>query len=323
MWVVGSDSAPLGVPARSRSYRGVLEAEAGDSGLRLVNQVGVESYLKGMGEVRDPSWPAASLRAQAVAARTYALRAMSGGGELCDDDRCQVYLGAQAEYGAMNRAVDDTAGQVVTFGRALASTLYSTNGGGVTATPQEGFGTPGADEPYLAAQPYQTSDPLPWTVTVSLSDVAGRLSYRGRLSDVRVVAAGPSGRATSVELDGDGGNTTVNGVDFARALGLRSTLFALRIGTADSIPPPLSGIDAIQAPPDLIGAATLPIVRGMGPAEILPVVRGDARGAPLLPVAASLVAASVLALSGADALGWREAGRPEGRPVTCIDTKET
>ena len=81
--------------------------------LRLVNHVDVEQYLRGMGEVRDPGWPASALRAQAIAARTYALRAMAGGGQLCDTQQCQVYLGAQAEYGAMDKAVTATRGQVV------------------------------------------------------------------------------------------------------------------------------------------------------------------------------------------------------------------
>ena len=98
----------------------------------------VEQYLKGMGEVRDPSWPLASLETQAIAARTYALRSL--GGELCADDRCQVYLGAGAEYAAMDKAVSATRGQVVTYGDGLASTVYSANAGGFSATPPEGFG---------------------------------------------------------------------------------------------------------------------------------------------------------------------------------------
>src|SRR5262249_58578316 len=118
---------------RSRSYRGVIEAMASGSSLRLVNQLDVEAYLKGMGEVRDPSWPQAALRTQAVAARTYAMRAMAAGGEICDDTHCQVYLGAQAEDAAMDKAVDATAKQVVMFDTQLASTVDSADGGGDSA----------------------------------------------------------------------------------------------------------------------------------------------------------------------------------------------
>ena len=89
----------------------MIEATPGGAALRLVNQVDIETYLKGMGEVRDPSWPQAALQVQAIAARTYALRAMTAAGTtgaICDDTHCQVYLGAQAEYAAMNKAVDSS-----------------------------------------------------------------------------------------------------------------------------------------------------------------------------------------------------------------------
>ena len=55
-------------------------------------------------------------------------------------DRCQVYIGSTVEYPAMDKAVNDSRGQVVTFGGGLASTVYSANAGGHSATPAEGFG---------------------------------------------------------------------------------------------------------------------------------------------------------------------------------------
>jgi len=226
----------VSVPDRGRSYRGVIEATGG-GGLRLVNQVDVETYLKGMGEVRDGSWPAASLGAQATAARTYALRAVGGGGELCDDDHCQVYLGAEAEYGAMNRAVDATAHQTVTYRGSLATTYYSANGGGFEASEEEGFGG-GGGTPYLVPAPYKTGDPMPWTLRVSLGDVAARFGYGGHLSGAKVASTGPSGRALSVELDGDSGPRSVTGLAFASGLGLKSNLFSLRVEATDVEPPP-------------------------------------------------------------------------------------
>src|SRR5213078_1748142 len=182
LWAVpaGKDGT-VTVPGRNRTYRGLMEAVAAGPDLHVVNQVDVETYLKGMGEVRDPSWPQPALRTQAIAARTYAMRAMSIGGEICDDQRCQVYLGAQAEYAAMDKAVDATAKQVVMFNKQLASTVYSANGGGFSATPQEGFGTTGDGFPYLTAAPYKSGNPLPWTVKVALTDLASRFGYKGQL----------------------------------------------------------------------------------------------------------------------------------------------
>jgi SpoIID/LytB domain protein len=255
LWAVpGGSAGTTTLPARARRYRGVIEATAQRGPFRLVNQVDVEHYLRGMGEVRNPSWPPAALRAQATAARTYALRAMAANGELCDDTRCQVYLGAQAEYAAMDKAVADTRGQVVAAGKTLASTVYSANGGGFSASRQEGFGSPDDGAyPYLRPAPYPTQDPSPWTVRVALTDVAARLAYRGALSGVAVSATGPSGRATEVRLDGASGSKAVTGIAFAKALSLKSTLFTLRADTADTAPAPPPPGEGLQAPPEAAG----------------------------------------------------------------------
>ena len=229
MWAVPSGGSTVAVPARSARYRGAVQAVAGGGGLRLVNQLGVEDYLRGMGEVRDASWPQAALGAQTVAARTYALRAMAVSGELCDSQDCQVYLGQQAEYRAMDAAVAATRGQVVRFQGALAEAVYSASGGGISATPEEGFATAGAGMPYLPAVPYPTADPQPWEVRIPLDQLGRRLGYPGPVHDVRVADAGPSGRALSVELLGDAGARQVTGLGFRDALGLRSTLWSLRV----------------------------------------------------------------------------------------------
>jgi SpoIID/LytB domain protein len=266
------DGGAIGVPERQRRYRGYVEATAGSGTLRLVNVVDVETYLKGMGEVRDPSWPQASLRAQAIAARTYALRAMAIGGELCDTERCQVYLGADAEYAAMNKAVDSSREQVLVFRNALISAVYSANGGGHSASREEGFGVPDAgDVPYLRPAPYLTKDPGPWSVTVALSDVGARVRYPGDVADVRIARAGPSGRAIEVVVDGSAGPQSVQGIAFDAALGLKSTLFSLRVEAADAPPPapPPSEDVTLQAPPEqaaeiavteTAGATTVPRV---------------------------------------------------------------
>jgi stage II sporulation protein D len=256
LWAIPATGATVAVPARQRQYRGSLEAVAAPGVLRLVDQLDVEQYLLGMGEVRDASWPSAALQAQAIVARTYALRAMAASGELCDTDRCQVYLGQQAEYGAMTKAVSDTRGRVVVYGIGLASTVYSSNGGGVSATPEEGFGTSAKSYPYLRSVRYTTNDPGPWTVRVALGDIASRLGYKGEVTGARVTKTGPSGRATEITLDGSSGAQAVEGTRFATSLGLRSTLFSFRVEQAATAPPPPPPADFLQAPPEqLPGAA--------------------------------------------------------------------
>lgn len=308
---IPSDGQVVAVPARQRQYRGYVEATAGSGSLRLVNVVDVETYLKGMGEVLDPSWPQAALRSQAIAARTYALRAMAAGGEVCDTQRCQVYLGAQAEYAAMNRAVDDSREQVLVFGRELISAVYSANGGGHSASREEGFGVVDlGDVPYLRAAPYLTKDPGPWSVTVALTDVAARLGYGGDLTDVRVGRAGPSGRAIEVVLDGSVGPKTVTGLSFDASLGLKSTLFTLRIEAGEAPPPPLPAEETVlQVAPEQASDVAASETAGAAPTTLprrpLPATRpAPLRDVPeeLLVVASwlvfSLVAAAFVALSG-------------------------
>ncbi|MEY2460533.1 MAG: stage sporulation protein [Acidimicrobiaceae bacterium] len=234
VWAVPNGTT--GVSERGRHYRGLIEATAGGGPLRLVNQLDVETYLKGMGEVPS-NWPIEAIASQAVVARTYALRAMSFSGELCDYDLCQVYIGADREAAGQNDAVDATRGQVVTYGGSLATTVYSADAGGITATPLEGFGSD-TTYPYLQVVRYDTPDPLPWRAEVALSDVASRFSYPGSVTDVKIGEAGPSGRALQVTLDGSAGPFAVNGRKFASSLGLRSTLFQPTITTDDNVPPP-------------------------------------------------------------------------------------
>jgi SpoIID/LytB domain protein len=266
---VPTTGGTIAVDGRGRRYRGFVEANAAQGPLRLVNQVDVEQYLRGMGEVRNPKWPLPSLKTQAIAARTYALRAMSSVGEICEDQRCQVYLGAQAEYPQMDRAVRETQGQVLTYRGALASTVYSANGGGFEASPAEGFGPGSSTYPYLRAAPYPSKDPAPWTVKIALSDLARRMAYRGTITNVRVSQTGPSGRAMQVALDGTAGTKQVAGVSFDRALGLKSTLFAPRIEQADVAPPPPAAEAAIQSLPDQVQTAPPPSVPADTPLDQL------------------------------------------------------
>jgi SpoIID/LytB domain protein len=236
VWAVPAAGGVTAVDDRGRAYRGALEATGGGA-LRLVYLVGVEDYLRGMAEVPG-TWPAAAVQAQAIAARTYALRATQASGELCDDARCQVYVGQGAESPGQDAAVAATARRVLAYRGALAAAVYSADAGGVTATTLEGFGTPDGVYPYLTTVAYETDNPLPWHLTVSFADLGSRLGYRGTVTSARVGSAGPSGRALTMVLEGTAGAMTVDGRTFARSLGLRSTRFTATVGTADGAPPP-------------------------------------------------------------------------------------
>ena len=96
------------------------------------------------------SWPLEALKAQAVAARTYALVSIVKGKpfDLYSDWRSQVYYGVEEESAATTRAVRETRAAILTFGGLPAQTLYFSSSGGRTRSAIDVYGT---DFPYLVA----------------------------------------------------------------------------------------------------------------------------------------------------------------------------
>src|SRR3954471_17623203 len=102
------------------AYRGALELRPAGSGMNVINALGLESYVRGVVSAESPSaWPAEALKAQAVAARTYAITSRAGsisdGFDQYADTRSQMYKGVAAERPSTDAAVAATAGQVVTY----------------------------------------------------------------------------------------------------------------------------------------------------------------------------------------------------------------
>jgi len=138
-----------------RPYRGAMELLLGADGLAVVNVVAVEDYLKGVvsSEMRC-SYPLEALKAQAVAARTYALknvgRFADQGFDLDDTARSQVYGGYFSEDPRTTQAVTETAGKVLTYDNQLISAVYSSTCGGYTESAEEAWGR---KVPYLTSVP--------------------------------------------------------------------------------------------------------------------------------------------------------------------------
>ncbi len=140
----------------SRSYRGSIAIAPWKNRLFAVNLVELEEYLRSVvpAEIGDDAPPAA-LEAQAIAARTYAIRNFprhSGGGfNLCDQVHCQVYAGLGREAQTSTRGVMNTAGQILLYGGKAANTVYHANCGGRLSDSRSVWG--GAPVPYLPTHP--------------------------------------------------------------------------------------------------------------------------------------------------------------------------
>ncbi|MBI5365715.1 MAG: SpoIID/LytB domain-containing protein [Planctomycetes bacterium] len=230
-----------------RAYHGRLRLRRG-SGNRLIvaNLVDLESYLSGVisGEMKL-EWPDAALRAQAIAARTYALWEMkrtrggdSGSGvDLMDDTSAQVYPGMERETPKARRVVEETRGQILVFAGALVPALYHSNCGGHTEPGHLYFEV--GDIPPLAGRSCGYCDGTSlsnWKVAFPKKEIADRLFPRvakRTVTRVRVTQAAPGGHAALIGVVG--ADTTkeliYNAKDFRLALGpdrLRSTAFTLR-----------------------------------------------------------------------------------------------
>jgi stage II sporulation protein D len=236
------DFQPGGTPLQvaGKAYRGTISVEKGPSGkLLAIDAVGIEDYLKGVVPAEMPSsWPAEALKAQAVAARTYALanRAAAKPYDLYADTRSQVYLGVSSEVRSTNAAIDATAGQVVTYQGKPISALFSSSSGGRTAAQSEAF-PGGKPVPYLAsvADPYDNSPYKNWSVAIDGGKAAKALGLKGTVLDLAPVV-GPSGRVVTATLTLPTGQSIVAGSALRSGLGLRSTWFTL--GLMALTPPP-------------------------------------------------------------------------------------
>jgi stage II sporulation protein D len=209
------------------TYRGALEVVptlSAAGSLNAINNLNVNNYLRGSvpGEV-PPSWPKATLKTFAVAARSIALSTDVGGNgfSLYADTRTQIYGGAEIETERTDKAVRATQNQVVTYGGEVAQTTYFSSSGGQT---ESGFlGAPHV--PYLESvkDPYDYYSPLHrWTFRFSRAEMNARLGpyVKGGLRKITVTERGDSPLIDYAKLIGSGGATTIRGDTLAYALGL-------------------------------------------------------------------------------------------------------
>ena len=140
---------------QQRLYGGDLRLQPNAYGTyTLVNQVPIETYLRGVvpHEIGLAA-PRTTIEAQAILARTYALRNLRRFAiddyELCADTQCQVYWGLGGAAGVTDRAINATRGKVLTYQNELIDALYSSTTGGITASFSHVWNGP--DRPYLRA----------------------------------------------------------------------------------------------------------------------------------------------------------------------------
>ena len=214
-------------------YRGRVLVVPTEGGITAVNWVDIEAYLYGVvGSEMPASWPQEALKAQAVAARSYALyRRDRTQNQLFDvgvTTAHQVYKGLAAEAPSVQAAVNATQGQVVTHGGRVIEAVFHSSSGGHTENSEDIWQRP---TPYLrgVADYDQEAPVFQWSETFSAQQLGQRIAGIGRLQSVATERVTPRGRIVSIRLQGTQGSRTLTGTELRQALGLRSTLISFNI----------------------------------------------------------------------------------------------
>ena len=211
------DSGGGFISLEGTEFRGVMEFARTGGSITAVNYLDIEEYLFGVVPAEmPPSWHPEALKAQAVAARTYALYILRHGSthanfDICNTVHCQVYRGVGAEVESTNRAVLDTAGMAIFFGGELIESVYFASSGGATEN---------SEYVWVEARPYLRSAPDPheyypvmWTRTFTFAELTNLLNRNNRsigtATNVTIGSTHYSGRVEALIIHGTGGTTTL------------------------------------------------------------------------------------------------------------------
>jgi stage II sporulation protein D len=221
-------------PVADDTYRGVIRVLATSSGVIAVNELGLDLYLRGVVPAEMPaSWPAEALKAQAIAARSYAeehVHPGSGAYDLFDDTRSQVYHGSLGETTATNTIVTATAGQILKSGSSIINALYHSADGGATEDNENVFtsatgglvagplsylrGSSDRDPSgvsYDSASPHAIWQTASYTwAQLSVIFASDPRTNTGALTSLDLSDKGVSGRPIKVVLHGSLGSKTVS-----------------------------------------------------------------------------------------------------------------
>ncbi len=236
-------------------YRGAIRVDLKAEGLTVVNEVKLDDYIGGViDEEMAPGWPQEALRAQAVAARTFALYSLERHGDeafdVCTGTHCQVYGGIESESRTGLAAVSATRGEVMLYDGKPIYAAFHASSGGRTAGSEEAGGNP---VPYL--KPVRDEDNASpkhnWQISVPVSEAQEKLKAAGfdigtlkkvELSplDMRGKPGAdryPSGRVRAARFVGSRKTVEIPGLKLRWTFGLPSTLFAVRRGLNNNLSP--------------------------------------------------------------------------------------
>ncbi len=195
------------------TYRGSLFLKPNGSKIETINILGMEDYLKGVVPSEMPaSWHKEALKAQAIAARSYAANSMS----LTSTAASQVYRGYSGEDARTNTAIKETEGLLVKHnGKPIQAFFFSTSGGR-TANVGDVWNSNQKNFPYLVSvdDPYESSPYSNWSETFTAETLLksfGFTDLTAQIYDVTLSKTGANGEVRGVTLKTSAGDKTITG----------------------------------------------------------------------------------------------------------------
>lgn len=237
------------IEVNKKQYRGDIDIHItnGKAGMTVVNTLPIEEYLYGIiAKEISPNWSLEAVKAQAVAARTYALynrnKHQNDGYDVCATTDCQVYGGKEGEVPRTIKAVDATSGQVILYQGKLIPAYFHSSSGGFTENSENVWGT---YLPYLrgVVDYDQKSPQYNWEKQLTPVELEEALSKAGySLGTIKAIGISPlttppmskidrgvSGRVKIIRIIGTNDSIQLSGEKLRKILSLKSTLFDLRI----------------------------------------------------------------------------------------------
>jgi stage II sporulation protein D len=219
-WILASDAEIQDVPSLSltkvsngSTYRGSISLNSSSTNVEVINFLDMEDYLKGVVPSEMPSsWHIEALKAQAIAARSYAAHET----QLSSSTASQVYKGYSGETSRTNDAIKATEGLVVKYGGKAIQTYFYSTSGGKTANVGDVWNSSQSSFPYLISvvDSYENSPYSNWSQnydSASILTTFGITDPSAVLYNLSLDKTGANGEVSSVTIQTSQGLKTIKG----------------------------------------------------------------------------------------------------------------
>ncbi len=230
-----------------RTFRGDIRLTAGSSGITVINEIGIEDYIRGIlyHEVSH-YWPKDALCAQAIACRTYAVYQKQESRlrdyDVTSDIYSQVYGGMSAERYRTNEAVSDTAGLILTYKGKVFPAYFHAVCAGHTEDASRLWDIDLYPLKGVACSFCKQAPHYEWHYVEDLDKIALKLSqsgyHTGKIKSIDISGRDSSSRIIFLKVSGEKAEVKISAKDFRQALGpnlVRSTNFELHIAANDAV----------------------------------------------------------------------------------------